>query len=114
MANNRIFWACQAILHATHGEADMSNAVALYGVQSVGITTTFNLEQAFELGQIGLYENIEEVPDVEVTIEKVLDGRPLIYTSMTPTGGSVVAKANDRRDVYLAIYSDTAEKAGAA
>ena len=114
MANNRIFWACQAILQATHGEADMTNATALYGVQSVGITTTFNLEQAFELGQIGLYENIEEVPDVEVTIEKVLDGRPLIYTSMCPTAGSIVAKANDRRDVYLAIYSDTAEKAGAA
>ena len=114
MANNRIFWACQAILHATHGEADVSVATALYGVQSVGITTTFNLEQAFELGQIGLYENIEEVPDVEVTIEKVLDGRPLIYTSMTPTSGSIVAKANDRRDIYLAIYSDTSEKAGSA
>ena len=114
MANNRIFWACQAILHAAHGEADVSVATALYGVQSVGITTTFNLEQAFELGQIGLYENIEEVPDVEVTVEKVLDGRPLIYTSMCPTAGSVVAKANDRRDVYLAIYSDTAEKAGGA
>ena len=43
----------------------------------------FNLEQAFELGQIQIYENIEGLHEVEVTMEKVLDGYPLLYTSVT-------------------------------
>jgi hypothetical protein len=44
------------------------------GAQSVGMTTTFNFEQVFELGQLEIYEFIEAEPEIEVTVEKVLDG----------------------------------------
>ena len=55
-ANNRIFYACQVVGFKGMGDNSTSYRVA-HGVQSVGITTNFNLEQAFELGQIQIYEN---------------------------------------------------------
>jgi hypothetical protein len=105
--NNRIFYACQAVSIApcfTHG----ATGPIVHGVQSVGITTNFNLEQAFELGQIQIYENIEGTPDVEVTLEKVLDGYPLMYhlASSDATAGSLVNRAARRSCVALGIYPE--------
>jgi hypothetical protein len=126
MPNNRIFYACQAVaiepLQANQSTGALevtSNGVqVLHGVQSVGLNTTFNLEQVFELGQIHIYENIEGVPDVEVTLEKVLDGFPLMYHLATcgvenETGSaskqSLVARSKQRCNVYLGIFPDTVE-----
>lgn len=148
-ANMRIFWATQGLIITTDGavptgskastagacitahafattDGSAATGVVMNGVQSVGITTTFNLEQVFELGQLSIYENIENIPDIEVTIERVLDGTTLAYAAASPnsfvraTGaavasqGGLVAGANDRCDVHLAVYSDTATKAGDA
>ena len=122
--NKRIFWAVQALLiTGVHGSSSVDSCDFVHGVQSVGITTTFNLEQVFELGKLELYENIETLPDIEVTAEKVLDGRNLLYTKGSPNsnlaghslGGTpvgLVAGANDRTDMVLAIYDDTASFAG--
>jgi hypothetical protein len=108
-ANNRIFYACQIVGLANHGTAASASAhTVAHGVQSVGITTNFNLEQAFELGQIQIYENIEGLPDVEVTMEKVLDGYPLLYHLASPSPDSVglVGRGKSRCDLSLGIYSD--------
>jgi len=143
--NMRIFWATQGLVIVTDGHVPSGSyagtaagaitahsfgssldgtGVIVNGVQSVGITTTFNLEQVFELGQLSIYENLENVPDIEVTIERVLDGTILAYAAASPNSftrlngyavasqGGLVAGANDRCDVVLAIYSDTATKAG--
>lgn len=111
--NNRIFYACQAVAIANMGTAATAYGTGnmLHGLQSIGITTNFNLEQAFELGQIEIYENIEGLPDVEVTLEKVLDGYPLIY-HMASTGVSVgdasglVARSKQRCDLRLGIFPE--------
>ena len=63
--NDRIFYATQAV--GIQGHGDGGNVVPgdmVHGLQSVGMNTSFNLEQAFELGQIEIYENIEGTPDV--------------------------------------------------
>ena len=158
MANNRIFWAIQGVIISSDGknpsgsfpgsvstayadhntgsfavDTDGTNPIGVIprGLQSVGITTTFNLEQVFELGQLSMYENIEEVPDIEVTFERVLDNTMLLYAACSPNSfartasgddtaiggrvadaGGLVAGANDRCDVTLAIFADTANKAG--
>ena len=106
-ANNRIFYACQAVGFAKLGHSGSDYKVA-HGVQSVGITTNFNLEQAFELGQIQIYGNIEGTPDVEVTMEKVLDGRPLLYhlASQGATSAGLVGRSKERANVALGIWSD--------
>lgn len=104
--NNRIFYACQAV---GIKPCFTSEAITIvHGAQSVGINTTFNLEQAFELGMIQIYENIEGLPDVEVTLEKVLDGYPLIYHLASPNAAStnITGRSKERCCVSLGIYGD--------
>lgn len=104
--NLRIFWACQQVAMAADGT---STFVPLHGVQSVGITTNFNLEQVFELGQISIYQLVEQIPEVEVTMEKVLDGKALLYHQATAgaTSGTLVGRSNIKTIVGLALFPDT-------
>lgn len=119
--NKRIFYACQAVAIAGEGAAStIESGNMVHGAQSIGLTTNFNLEQAFELSQIEIYENIEGTPDVEVTMEKLLDGYPLMYhmatTGVVGTSQSGLAARSDVKcDVHLAIYDASANNvAGAA
>jgi hypothetical protein len=92
--NKRVFYATQGVAvgdigatavidpYASRGATpgNLNNKVGIvHGLQSIGVTTNFNLEQIFELGQLSLYENREDIPEIEVTFEKVLDGYPLVY-----------------------------------
>ena len=114
--NNRILYSCQAVkiakpAAAPYGEGIDGYGQIVHGVQSIGMTTSFNLEQAFELGQIEIYENIEGTPDVEVTLEKVIDGYPLIYlmASTGVTGGAasgLLARSKERCDLALGIFGE--------
>jgi len=110
MSNNkRIFYACQAVAITNEGDETIGTGDLVHGVQSVGITTNFNLEQVFELGQIEIYENIEGTPDIEVTLEKVIDGYPLMYhmasTGVAGTNNSGIAGRSDVKcDLRLGIF----------
>lgn len=127
-SNNRIFYAIQALGFAEHdvvcptgsggcGVAGSgthpSGFRTAHGVQSVGMNTTFNLEQVFELGQLELYENVEGIPDIELTAQKVLDGYPLLYHLATPgaTSATLVGRSNERCFAALNIYPDTFDNA---
>lgn len=111
MANNRIYYAIQQVTLGT-------GSVPVHGLQSVGLTTNFNLEQVFELGQLSIYQNVENIPDIEVTLNKVLDGYPLLYVLATEAGAAVnpalkatspdlPGRQNARVDMNLSIFSDT-------
>lgn len=106
MPNKRVFWAVEGVGFAPDGSQTYTTA---HGVQSVGITTTFNLEPIFELGQIRIYENLENIPDIEVTMEKVMDGYPLLYHLSTrgATGDDLAARSNQKTAVALSIFPDT-------
>ena len=103
---NRIFWGVQAVGIAAE---DTTVFTQIHGLQSVGMTTTFNLEQIFEIGQLSIYENVEDIPDIEVTFEKVLDGHPLIYHLATQdaSAGTLAGRSTARCNVALNIYDDT-------
>lgn len=111
--NNRIFYSCQGVGITQRGnESDLTDLEMVHGLQSAAITTNFNLEQVFELGQLEIYENIEGTPDVEMTLEKVLDGYPLIY-HMASTGdvqgtenSGIAARSKARCDVRLGIFDE--------
>ena len=118
MANNRIYYAIQQVVLGPASGTLNTDKFPVHGLQTVGITTNFNLEQVFEMGQLAIYQNVENVPDVEVTLNKVLDGYPLIYTLATETGSSVATglvaanptipgRQNARCDMQLAIFNDT-------
>ena len=70
MANTRVYYATQAVGLKPRNAADTHGNTEYYpkGVQSVGISTNFNLEQVFQLGQLEIYDNVENVPDVEVCL----------------------------------------------
>jgi len=118
LSNDRVFYATQAVAIAPRGTnpGDYTKPLVAHGVQSIGITTNFNLEQVFELGQLEIYENVEGIPDVEVTMEKVVDGYPLLY-HMATTGnagetisaqasGQFLPRSKKRCDVRLGIYEE--------
>jgi len=133
MTNNRVFWAIEQLAlkansspatsgvaafnarnYATGAIASGVNEVgALWevprGVQSAGMSTKFNLQQVFQLGQIELYEYSERQPDIEMTISKCVDGtKPLFLMVTDPAGTDITSKtANFRVDVAFQIFPDT-------
>ncbi len=108
--NNRIFWAMKAFGFAEDGGSTFTVA---HGLQSVGITTTFNLDQIFEIGQSEIYENVEDVPDVEITLEKVFDGYPLLYHLATPNAvsPSLIGRSNEKCTGAMSIFGDDVDSA---
>lgn len=110
MANPRIYYPIHAVGFAPLG-TPIVNATgyrAAKGVQSVGYNTTFNLEQIYELGQISIYENKENLPNVEVTLSKVIDGYALLQHLSTPTATSatLAGRYNSNRCMMSVCYYD--------
>ena len=106
-SNNRIFYACQAVIIMQRGHTPNKDGL-VKGLTSVGMSSTFTLEQVFEVGQLSIYENIEDVADIEVTLEKLIDGHNLIY-ALASAGScrtDIVTASKTRSDVYLGIYDD--------
>jgi hypothetical protein len=111
MPNYRVYYPVHYVALGEEGAASGTAFEPIHGLQSVNMTTTFNLEQVFELGQLDIYENIENLPNIEMTLEKVLDGYPLMYHLASPNAtsktlnGRTVAKA----DAVLSLFADTNE-----
>jgi len=104
--NKRIFYAIEQFGFMPVGA---STFTAAHGVQSVGITTNFDLTQVFELGQLAIYDQIEQVPSVEVTSEKALDGYPLLFhlATINAPAGTLVGRSTMTTTVGLSIFPDT-------
>lgn len=111
MANNRVFYAITAVGIGPHGGALAFERVR--GLQSATITTNYNLEAAYELGMLSLYQNIEGVPEIEVQLEKVLDGHPLMFDLATSgrVNDTLIGRANARCNMVLSVHNDTSVSA---
>lgn len=97
--SNRIFYACHAV------DVD---GYTVTGAQSVSLNTNFNLEQVFELGRLAIYDNISVDPEVEVTVNKALDGRDLIWNLFIGgPNGNIVGNSNKQVEVRLGVGNDT-------
>jgi hypothetical protein len=113
MPNYRLFFP---VHYVAIGPYCSNSGLPVHGVQSVNMNTSFSLEQVFELGQIDIYENIEGIPAVEMTVEKVLDGYPLIYHLATrgATSSALNNRTNQRADVFLSTFSDSLNSSSGA
>lgn len=116
MANKRIHYGIYEVALApagTTGAGSFTQTHTIKGLQSCGMNTRFNLEQVFEIGQLSIYQNIENLPDVEVTLEKVLDGHPLIYHLATrgATSASLAGRSNIKASLVMSIFDDTQDMA---
>ena len=114
-ANRRIYYAIQQLQIAPDGTAVGSYATThiARGLQSLGLNTRFNLEQIFEMSQLAIYQNVEGVPDIEVSAEKVLDGYELLYHLATPTATSptLAGRSAIKCQLLMSIYGDTLNSA---
>lgn len=133
MPNNRVYYAIHSVAFKDNSAPPTNEVVEIQpgvdveptgtlgdriwevarGAQSVGMTTTFNFEQVFELGQLEIYEFIEGEPEIEVTVEKVLDGTKPLWFLTTERGTTTLTDrtANYQADVAISIYSDTQTRA---
>lgn len=100
MPNNRVFYA-------NHGVSVGGSTVQ--GAQSVSVNTNFNLEQVFQLGRLSIYDNVQLDPQVEVTINKALDGYPSVWDLATAGGGTLVENANKTSTILLGVGDDTSQ-----
>jgi hypothetical protein len=122
--NKRIFYASQGVKLTPVNSVGVASSTALIpgGVQSLGVNTNFNLEKIFQLGQLELYDAIENNPQVEVTMNKVFDGtKPLFLITMgghtsntNPNSGTIVLFQNNRVNLDLYIHKDTDQGTAAA
>lgn len=114
-SNQRVYFPIHALAFAPLGvdfSTQPTGFYAAHGLQTVGHNTTFNLEQVFEIGQLEIYENIENIPNVELTAEKVIDGYELLEHLASQSAGvgnsSLAARYNDARcNAVAAIYPQT-------
>lgn len=108
--NNRIFWACQAVGLARDGSQSFT---PIHGLTSVGTTANFNLETFYEVGQLAAYDIWSDVPSVEVTLEKNMDGYPLIYHLATPqaTDSAINGRCPLKSIMALSIFADVVASA---
>lgn len=111
MSQNRVWWGISALGIKANGSAGAYTAV--HGLQSLGTTTKIDIRKVFEIGQSEIYENVEELPDVEMNAEKVFDGYPILYHLATPnaTSPSLLGRSNDKCIAAIAIFDDTKDSA---
>lgn len=93
--SNRIFYAVQ----------NVNLAGIQSGFQSVGINATVDFEQIFELGRLDIYQNLEGVPSVEVTLERLLlKDRPTLWE--TVCSNTVTGASNARPNLQMSVADD--------
>lgn len=115
--NKRVIYANQAVAIRPTGTAPttIGGTYLAKGVQECGIATNYNNTPYFQVGALEMYEDVEELPDVQVTISKALDGRPLLYhlatsASYTPSP-TLAGRQNAQCILTLGIFSDTSDYA---
>jgi hypothetical protein len=124
-SNKRVFYATQGVAIGDMGATGVKDAwgtsnagidfngsgnmIIMHGLQSIGVNTNFSLEAVQELGQLSIYENVEEVPDIEATFERLLDGYTMAYHAATVTSKdpTLSGRANARADLRMVIGLDT-------
>lgn len=83
---NRIYYASHAV---------QVNNKTVEGAQSAGITANFTLEQAFQLGKVGIYDNIITDAEAGMSVSKILDGADTIFNLFAGTGTNKVSIADE-------------------
>jgi len=104
--NRRIYYPTHAF-----GLAPLNSTTytPVHGAQALGVNTNFQLDPISELGQSSIYQLVEQVPEIECTSEKVLDGYCPMYHLSTQgaSDGSLIGRSNQRCMLAMSVYGDT-------
>lgn len=122
MANVRTFYACQSVAVAGPSGSDgtlktggvaSASAVVVDGVQSLGMTTNYNLEPVYQLGRIAAGDQYENNPEVEVSITQAMTNSSDLYQYIMGQG-SLAQTSDNRGELQLFIYSQTGDASGSS
>lgn len=105
---DRIYFAVQQIAIAPDCTEDFT---AVCGAQNFSASLDFPLQEIFQLGKLQIYAQLEDLPTVDLQLEKVLDGYPPIWLMSTkdaPTP-TLAGRANSRAILALSIFDSTQE-----
>ena len=100
-------------VHASGAKIEVAGWEVPLGVQSVSIGTSFDLEDVFQLGQLDAYENVEGIPEIEMTVERVLDGTKPLWLMATDSDFSTLKgrTASYKVDAAVSVFPDSQDSA---
>lgn len=109
MPNYRITYASNAMAVKADGETVWT---PIHGLQTATLNTNFTQEQVYEMGQLEPYENLETLPNIEVQVERVLDGEALLYhiATQNATSNTLISKTKEKCNIAFSIYNDDVEQ----
>jgi len=107
---DRIYFAVQQLAIAREGS---STYTAVKGAQTLSLGLDVPLQEIFQLGRLEVYQQLEDLPDTNVSVDKVLDGNPLIYHLATrdATTPTLAGRANARCSLALSVFDSTNDSA---
>ena len=107
---DRIYFATQQIAIA---DTNTLQYTAVRGAQTATIRSDTPLQEIFQLGKLQVYVQLESLPDINISVEKVLEGHPLIYHLATQTapGPRLAERANELCNVALSVFASNQESA---
>jgi hypothetical protein len=99
--------------HSSGNQANLNGWEVPLGMQTASVSTAFNTEDVFHIGQLDAYENVETLPEIEVTLERVLDGtKPLWLMVTDPDQTTLKGRTADYQvDVAISVYPDVQDSA---
>lgn len=110
IAPNRVIYSMEQGGFAPQGTTDF---VEIHGLRSIGSNVGLNKTALYELGQRLKYASIEEVPEIELTLEKQCDGTPLLWHQATVgcSAQTLEARALTQNDFCVSIFDESAGRA---
>lgn len=108
MPNRRFHYAVAGAAITPDGTATVTASHVIHGLQSCSNDANLNLEKVFEIGQSSEYEQVENLPDVSISLSKVLDGYCPMYLLATngATGSALSSRADIQSIFRLFVYPD--------
>jgi len=103
---NRIYYPIHQVGIKTNNE---DNYTAIHGLQSVGVNTVFNNTPIPQLGYVSPHHTVEDSYTTSLTLNKLLDGCPLIFTLATADADepTIFNRSVQRCNVGLSVFDDS-------
>lgn len=110
MASNRVIFNAEQLLIAPGlNFTAFASGHVVHGAQSVGMNGNVPITSIYELGQATPYEQMEEISDFTVSVDKVLDGYPLAWHLATKDASTpdLLGRSTARCHLGMSIYPET-------
>lgn len=93
-----------------------SSGNVVHGVQTIGMNGSVPIQTLYELGQAAPYEQFEEVSEFTVSMDKYIDGYPMMWHKATydATTASLLGRSDSRCHLGLSLFADTNQYASGA